>query len=259
MCVVKLVAVLAGAALGAVQARELRAATAGPAEEVVVGRALDVVEDGLALAQGDAPLQPLVALASAEEEASGEQDLEQELEEEEVGDEEEELEEEKELELDEEKGRNLKAPALPKTSWTLNNFTVNLQRVANGGVTVTAQVAKPMTPGWIAVGLGSAMSNLPMVVGFVGAGPAGGVQTYKTSSQGKPGAGSCTGTTDVKAKSIKKVGNKYVLKFTAKNLCGSSLAVSPLTLAVARGTGSAFSTMAQHDKWAWKGVLLNVP
>lgn len=56
----KLLAVLA-AALLAVQARELLGATAGPVEEAVVERVLDVVEDGVALAQGDAPLQPLVA------------------------------------------------------------------------------------------------------------------------------------------------------------------------------------------------------
>jgi hypothetical protein len=233
---VKLLAVLA-AALLAVQARELRGARAGPVEEAVVERVLDVVEDGVALAQGDAPLQPRARRASAEE-----------------------LEDE-ELELEEEKGRNLKAPALPKTSWTLSGFTVKLQRVRNGGVTVTVRWAsawehKPVTPGWIALGLGSAMSNLPMVVGFVGAD----VQTYKTSSQIKPGAGSCTGKTDVKAKSIKKVGNDYVLKFTATNLCGSSLAVSPLTLAVARGPGSTLSTMAQHDRVGFKaGVFLKVP
>lgn len=140
-------------------------------------------------------------------------------------------------------------------------FTVKVQRVANGGVTVTARWAsswehKPVTPGWIALGLGSAMSNLPMVVGFVGAG----VQTYKTWSQKKPRAGSCTGTTDVTAKSIKKVGNDYVLKFTATNLCGSSLAVSPLNLAVARGMGSTLKTMAQHDRVGFKaGVFLDLP
>ncbi len=158
-------------------------------------------------------------------------------------------------ELEEDKGRDL-MKKLPSTSWVLGGFTVKLQRVAGGGVKVVATVAKPMMPGWLSVGLGSSMANLPMVVGFIGAD---GVKTYKSSASGKPVAASCTGTTDVTGKSIKKVGMKYQLTFTAKNLCGASLDVSPLTLSVALGTGATYIAMTKHTSRAMKGVFLQVP